>query len=86
MQLMSDDKKYWLDDRENVDKVVYGLCIVCALVGAARPVSATSTTCTSLSRTGSASTASTASSPASALVLAAKQLRKVVMRDEDYYD
>lgn len=29
---MKGEKKYWLDDRRNVDKVFWGLCWACALL------------------------------------------------------
>ena len=28
---MSDDRKYWLDDRQNITKVVWGLVILCGI-------------------------------------------------------
>ena len=83
---MSDDeRRYWLDDRRNVNKGIYALCAVRAVVMAA-----------DLFRYkhhlhfgfeywfgfyalfGFIACVS--------LVLAAKVLRKVVKRDEDYYD
>jgi hypothetical protein len=83
---MSDnERKYWLDDRKNVNKVIYGLCTICAVVGLIDlfpykhhlhfrfeywPGF--------FSLYGFIACVS--------LVLAAKQLRKIVMRDEDYYD
>ena len=29
---MSDDRKYWLDDRQNISKVVWGLVILCGIL------------------------------------------------------
>ena len=29
---MSDDRKYWLDDRQNITKVVWGLVILCGIL------------------------------------------------------
>ena len=29
---MSDDRKYWLDDRQNITKVVWGLVILCGVL------------------------------------------------------
>ena len=29
---MSDDRKYWLDDRHNITKVVWGLVILCGIL------------------------------------------------------
>ena len=29
---MSDDRKYWLDDRQNITKVVWGLVIFCGIL------------------------------------------------------
>ena len=80
-----DERKYWLDDRRNVDKIVYGLYAVCTVVALADffpykhhlhfkfeywP--------------GFYSIYGFVSCVA--LVLAATQLRKILMRDEDYYD
>jgi uncharacterized membrane protein len=83
---MSDDeRKYWLDERKNVNKIIYGLCTICAVVAMIDlfpykhhlhfrfeyfPGF--------FSLYGFIACVS--------LVLAAKQLRKIVMRDEDYYD
>jgi hypothetical protein len=82
---MNEEKKHWLDERKNVNKIIYGLYIVCAVVALIDllpykhhlhfrfeywPFF--------FSLYGFVACVS--------LVLAAKQLRKVVMRDEDYYD
>ena len=32
---MSDEKKYWLDQRRNIDRLFWGLVIVCVLLGLA---------------------------------------------------
>ena len=29
---MNEEKKYWLDEKKNVKKVIYGLYIICAVV------------------------------------------------------
>ena len=85
MKTHEDERTYWLDDPKNVDKVVYGLYAICAIVGLL-----------DLLRykhhlhfgfeywPGFFSIYGFVACVG--LVLAAKQLRKVVMRDEDYYD
>ena len=82
---MNEEKKYWLDERKNVNKVIYGLCIVCAVVALIDLFPYKHHLHFSFeywfgffSLYGFIACVS--------LVLAAKQLRKVVMRDEDYYD
>ena len=83
---MSDqERKYWLDDRRNVNKVIYGLCTVCAIFMAADLFPYKHHLHFGFeywpgfySLFGFIACVG--------LVLAAKQLRKVVMRDEDYYD
>ena len=80
-----DERTYWLDDKKNVDKICYALYTVCAVVALADffpykhhlhfdfeywP--------------GFYSIYGFVACVA--LVLAATQLRKVLMRDEDYYD
>jgi len=82
---MNEEKKYWLDDRKNVNKVIYGLCIVCAVVALIDLFPYKDHLHFRFeywpgffSFYGFVACVS--------LVLAAKQLRKIVMRDEDYYD
>lgn len=83
---MSDhERKYWLDDPKNVNKVIYSLCAICAAVALLdvfpykhhlhfrfEYLFGFSSFYGFVACFG--------------LVLAAKQLRKVVMRPEDYYD
>jgi uncharacterized membrane protein len=82
---MNEEKKYWLDERKNVNKIIYGLCTVCAVVALIDLFPYKHHLHFSFenwpgffSLYGFIACVS--------LVLAAKQLRKVVMRDEDYYD
>ena len=83
---MSDhERKYWLDDSRNVKKVIYGLYTVCAVVFLIDLFPYKHHLHFRFeywfgffSFYGFVACVG--------LVLAAKQLRKVVMRDEDYYD
>jgi hypothetical protein len=78
------DRRYWLDDSRNVDKVFWTLCLICLLLFGA-----------------DALYTKTVHFPFEAwfgffgifgfiacvgLVLTAKELRRVLKRDEDYYD
>jgi hypothetical protein len=81
---MNNDRKYWLDEPRNVDRIFYALCALCALLGLADLFyhkhvhyrweswfafyGVYGFVC------------------CVALVLTAKQMRKIVMRDERYYD
>ena len=80
-----DERKYWLDDKKNVKKVVYSVCAICAVVGLLDLIPykhhlhfGFENWFGFYSIFGFVACVS--------LVLAAKQLRKIVMRDEDYYD
>jgi hypothetical protein len=82
---MSEERKYWLDDPKNVDKVVYSVYTICAIVGLIDIFAykhhlhfGFENWFGFYSLYGFIACVG--------LVLAAKQLRKVVMRDEDYYD
>lgn len=81
---MNDDRRYWLDDPRNVDKIVYAVVAICLLIEAAdllyhkHPHFAFETIFGFYGIFGFVSCV--------ALVLAARVLRKVVMRDEEYYD
>jgi hypothetical protein len=82
---MNEEKKYWLDDRKNVNKVIYGLYTICAVVALIDLFPYKDHLHFRFeywpgffSLYGFVACVS--------LVLAAKQLRKIVMRDEDYYD
>lgn len=77
-------KSYWLDRRRNVDKVFWGLCAFCAALFLADAFYA---------RHGEFAWQEWFGFYALFgfivcvfLVLAAKQLRKILMRGEDYYD
>ena len=82
---MNEDKKYWLDDRKNVNKIIYALCAVCAGFLVADLFGYKHHLHFDFERWfGFYSVYGFVACVG--LVLAAKQLRKVVMRDEDYYD
>ncbi|MFW6033618.1 MAG: hypothetical protein ACOC9R_00670 [bacterium] len=78
------ERQYWLDDSRNVDRVVYTLYAVCVLLFAAdlfydkHPKFAFEGWFGFYAGFGFVA--------AFTLVLAAKLLRRVVMRDEDYYE
>ncbi len=73
-----DEKRYWLDDKRNVDKIVVALVIVCAgLLGADLFYH---------KHVHFAFEGWFGFFCCVALVLAAKEMRKLVKRDEDYYD
>ena len=81
---MKEEKKYWLDDPHNVDKIFWGLCGICAVTVVLgfmdyrnfhHPWEAWAAF---FGVYGFVS--------CFGLVLLAKQLRKLVKRDEDYYD
>ena len=83
---MSDhEKTYWLDDRSNVNKIIYALCAVCAgflaadLFGYKHHLHFGFEHCFGFYGIfGFVACVG--------LVLTAKVLRKIVMRGEDYYD
>jgi len=81
---MSDPKSYWLDDSANVTKIYRGLWLVCTLLILLDLV---------IHRHEDFAFATVFGYhgfygffACVALVLAAKQLRRVLMRTEDYYD
>jgi hypothetical protein len=77
-------KKYWLDDSRNVDRLVYGFYVACALVVAIDvffPKHGPFAIEHFFGFYGFYGFVACV-----ALVLAAKQLRRIVMRAEDYYD
>ena len=83
---MSDDeRRYWLDERRNVNKVIYALCAVCAVVMAA-DLSPYKHHLHFGFEYWFGFYALFGFIACVSLVLAAKVLRKVVKRDEDYYD
>jgi hypothetical protein len=84
MHQPADSKKYWLDEPANVTKLYQGLWIACGLLIASDLF---------LHRHEDFAFATVFGFHGAygffacvALVLAAKQLRKILMRDEDYYD
>jgi uncharacterized membrane protein len=82
---MNEEKKFWLDDRKNVNKIIYGLFIVCAAVALIDFFPYKNHLHFRFEYWFGFSSFYGFVACVS-LVLAAKQLRKVVMRDEDYYD
>ena len=84
---MAQERKYWLDDPRNVNKIFWGVCVLCAIVA--------------LLDVGGIFYDKDVHEPVEriwnfhgfygfvgcwCLVVAAKYLRKVVMRKEDFYD
>lgn len=80
----ADSKKYWLDSPANVTKLYKGLWIVCALLIALDLFIHRHEDFDFALLFGFHSLYGFFACVA--LVLAAKQLRRVLMRDEDYYD
>jgi hypothetical protein len=79
------ERKYWLDDPRNVKKIVYALFAVCALlVGADLLLDHEHSHFPFESRFGFYGWFGFIACVA--LVLAAKVMRKLLMREEDYYD
>lgn len=81
---MKDEKKYWLDDSRNVDKIFWALVSVCALLTVADLF---------YHKHGHFSWEQWIGFygfygfiACVGLVVLAKQLRKFLKRDEDYYD
>ena len=80
-----DERTYWLDDKRNVNKIVYGLYAICTVVGLADLFPYKHHLHFGFEYwPGFYSIYGFVSCVA--LVLAATQLRKILMRDEDYYD
>jgi hypothetical protein len=81
---VNDERKYWLDEPRNVDKIFHALVVVCALLALAdlfyhKHVHFRWEAWFAFYGVyGFVSCV--------ALVLSAKQMRKVLMRDEHYYD
>ena len=78
------EKRYWLDDLRNVDKIVYALYAICGLLLVIDPF---------IHKHGPFAIEHWPGFygifgfvACVALVLAAKQLRRILMRPEDYYD
>lgn len=83
-QQMNGEKKYWLDEPRNIDRLLYAFCAVCALFVAAdlfvpkHGLFAVEHTFGFYSVIGFVSCAG--------IIWGAKQLRRVLKRPEDYYD
>jgi hypothetical protein len=77
-------KRYWLDDRRNVHKVFWALVVVCALLFLADAVYEKHGIYAFEDWFGFFGLFGFLVS--FALVLTARELRKILMRDEDYYD
>ncbi len=79
----SSEREYWLDQSKNVDKVFYGTCLLCALVAAAdllvhrHLIFSVEALFAFYGLYGFVACVG--------LVLAAKELRKIIKRDEAYY-
>ena len=78
------EKRYWLDDLRNVDKIVYALYAICGVLLVIDPF---------IHKHGPFAIEHwfgfygiVGFVACVALVLAAKQLRRILMRPEDYYD
>jgi hypothetical protein len=84
MDSTNDKRKYWLDDPRNVNKVFWGLVTVCALLVVFDFFYHKHTYYDVESVIGYHGWYGFVS--CWCLVIAAKQLRKLVKRDEDYYD
>ncbi len=81
---LRDEKKYWLDDHRNVDQLVhvfYGVCAVLVAIDVFVPKHGPFALEHIFGFYGFYGFCACV-----ALVLAAKQLRRVLMRPEDYYD
>ena len=81
---MNSEKKYWLDDPRNVNKIVYGLYAVCALLVLCDLLYHKHVHFDFEEWLGFAGLYGFVACVA--LVLGARLLRVVVMRKEDYYD
>jgi hypothetical protein len=79
-----DEKTYWLDDKRNVDKIWYGLLAVCALLFAADAFYHKHVHFEAESWFGFYGVYGFVACVF--LVLAARVLRRMLMRSEDYYD
>jgi hypothetical protein len=80
-----DEKKYWLDDSRNVSKLIWGLLVTCAAVVLADLFYHKEHTEYAF-QNWIGFDAGYGFLCCIFLALAAKQLRRVLMRDEDYYD
>ena len=81
---MKDPKRYWLDDPKNVDKVFYAVCVICALTVLPDFFYEPHVHFRWEAWFGFYGWYGFVGCVF--LVLAAKQLRRILKRDEDYYD
>ena len=81
---MNTEKKYWLDDPRNVNKIVYTLYVVCALLVGADFLYHKHTHFDFEKWLGIYGWFGFTACVG--LVMAAKVMRKVLKREEDYYD
>ena len=79
-----DERRYWLDDRRNVDKIFWGLCGVCLLLLGADALYTKKIHFPFEGWFGFFGIFGFVACVG--LVLAAKELRRILKRDEDYYD
>ncbi|MBT3238230.1 MAG: hypothetical protein HOK06_04065 [Rhodospirillaceae bacterium] len=79
-----DDKRYWLDDMNNVYKIFWALVVVCALLFVADAFYHKHVVYEFENWFGFFGLFGFTVS--FALVLTARELRKLLMRDEDFYD
>ena len=79
-----EDKRYWLDDPRNVDKIFWTLCLVCLLLFGADALYTKKVHFPFEGWFGFFGIFGFVACVG--LVLAAKELRKILKRDEDYYD
>lgn len=81
---MNDERSWWLDNPRNVDKIYYGLCVTCGLLVVADFFYEKKTYFEFERVIGFHGWYGFVACVA--LVLLAKQLRRLVKRPEDYYD
>ncbi len=79
-----DEKPGWLDSKRNVDRIYYALCAICAAVVIADFFYHKHVHYAWENLPGSYAVYGLVSCVV--LVVLAKELRKLIMRDEDYYD
>lgn len=82
--LPKDEKTYWLDSSRNVDKIIWLVVVICALLFVADAFYHKHTELAAESIFGFYGIFGFVACVA--LVLAAKEMRKLLKRDEDYYD
>jgi hypothetical protein len=81
---MENEKKYWLDDSRNVDKVFWALCILCALLALLDFFYHRHVEFSWEAWAGFYGFYGFVACVG--LVLTAKQIRKIVKREDSYYD